>query len=141
MTDEPLTILAAKQLVRDNGGLREGETLADAVTRLTSQVIIPMRTPEAISARLTEYRITFAVKYGAGLTQEQHPIAERLDSKGYVAIFAPDEETARLMAFNVFGETWSMIEVPGYYGDVKYNPMGELGRITIDFPLEQRGNR
>lgn len=79
-----------------------------------------------------DFMVTFGVQYN----HEPHPVIDhpRL-ATGYVIIEAPDYDTARRLAFALFGQKFSMI-----YDDLnrrqalEYYPLGELGRYSWSGP-------
>lgn len=58
-----------------------------------------------MSTEIQEYAITFGVQYGRRPDDDRHPLGMFAD--GYAVIEAPDGETARKIAFAVFGQQWA----------------------------------
>jgi hypothetical protein len=88
---------------------------------------------------LEEYRVTFGTKYDNRSWDTLHPQApEIVHGNGYVAILAPDYGTARRAAVNLFSLRFAFLYRPGDYPEPRHTPLGELGRITINFPLVER---
>lgn len=74
-----------------------------------------------------DFYVTFGVQYNT----EPHPVIDhpRLAS-GYVVIEAPDYETARRMAFAVFGQRFSMVYDSWEPPKPAFYPLGELARYS-----------
>ena len=87
---------------------------------------------------LEEFFVTFGVQYGPHDTV--HPISPGLHHNGWVVIEATDYESARVIAFGVLGQRWSMIheryDFPQSSRD-KFYPAGELGRIKVNIPIRR----
>jgi len=88
---------------------------------------------------LDRFYVTFGVQHGPNEeTHIKHPVSPELSGKGYVVIEATDYESARAIAFGVFGKSWAFI-----YPSVEFNnkdtdrfyPAGELGRVTVNIPI------
>lgn len=84
---------------------------------------------------ITETLETFYVTFGSQYSIEAHPFWEKAHPEGYLRILAPDELSARAMAFGLLDQRWSMI-----YTEAEFNvdgeeaqrwyPRGELGLIV-----------
>lgn len=73
----------------------------------------------------------FYVTFGSQYPREEHPTWSGANKDGYFVIHAPDELSARKLAFGLFGEKWSMI-----YTAAEFDPNSDenkrwytLGRI------------
>lgn len=93
------------------------------------------------AAHLEPFYVTFGVQYRKNDPDSQHPISpDVIDAGGYVLILAPDEETARFAAFGIFGQQFSFIYRANDFDldhpqAKRWYPLGEVGRITINFPI------
>lgn len=71
-----------------------------------------------------EYRVTFGLKYA----REAHPVAAWAHPAGWLAVIAPDEETARALTVALVGLHWSYIYPADEIGPEHF-PRGELARV------------
>lgn len=78
-----------------------------------------------------DFYITFGVQYN----HEPHPVIDHPSlANGYVVIEAPDYETARRLAFAVFGQKFSMIYDSWERPEDRFAPLGEVGRYSWTGP-------
>lgn len=77
----------------------------------------------------------FVVTFGMQYNTVPHPVIDhpRL-ADGYVVIEAPDYDTARRLAFALFGQKFSMIYDHLHRLRVEYYPLGELARYSWSGP-------
>lgn len=74
-----------------------------------------------------DHYVTFGVQYN----NEPHPVIDHPAlSNGYVVIEAPDYETARRLAFALFGQKFSMIYDSWDRPREQFVPLGEIGRYS-----------
>lgn len=74
-----------------------------------------------------DFYVTFGVQYNT----EPHPVIDHPRiADGYVVIEAPDYETARRMAFALFGQKFSMIYSSWDRPEDRFVPYGEVGRYS-----------
>lgn len=119
-----------------NGSAHEYETMTILANKVAGMV--------DPTADLEPFYVTFGVQYRKADPDAQHPMSpEVIDADGYIVIFAPDEETARFAAFGIFGRQFSFIYQANDFtpGESYFHPLGELGRITINFPIVQAPRR
>ena len=81
---------------------------------------------------VTKWFVTFGVQYARDPNfGERHPMGMHAD--GFAVIEAPDEETARKIAFAIFGQKWSFLYGHQEWVDkdmeARWAPAGELLRI------------
>lgn len=74
-------------------------------------------------ADLQEFRLTFGVRYA----HEEHSTFPVAQPDGYVAVLAPDYETARDLVIARIGREWAFLYGPGELAE-RYTPAGELDR-------------
>ena len=83
-----------------------------------------------MSDELLEYRVTFGSQYA----RDEHPRWKPAHPDGWLAIMAPNEWSAREIAFAILGPAWAFMygNEAGALEDVDWShfPLGELARIT-----------
>lgn len=73
----------------------------------------------------------FRVTFGAQYPREPHPAFPAAHRDGYVAIEAPSEVEARIVALATLGTAWCDIYSPERWPQVAhYFPLGELARFV-----------
>lgn len=78
-----------------------------------------------------DHYVTFGVQYN----MDPHPVIDHGSlANGYVVIEAPDYETARRMAFVLFGQKFSMVYDTWDRPKAVFVPLGELGRYSWTGP-------
>lgn len=92
---------------------------------------------------MKNFYLTFGQQYRC---RETHPASElvgaHITPDAWVRIVAADEDRAREIAFQVFGDKWSMLYDGDFFGakERKFYPEGELLRITDPVAGEPTGN-
>lgn len=90
--------------------------------------------PNEGTSNIRDFAVTFGVQY----KNQPHPILDHPNvADGYVVIEAPDEDTARKIAENLFDDTWSMLydsKFPRYPRDSDFFPLGEIARYSWSKP-------
>lgn len=87
---------------------------------------------------MKEFYVTFGDQY----RREPHVSFQNAHPDGYVQIDAPDEVTARRVAFGIFDTQWSMLYTFDEFwkdgtADVeRWYPLGRLGYIICDMEIE-----
>lgn len=71
---------------------------------------------------------TFFITFGVQYPREPHPKVVWAHANGWLEVLAPDENTARAMAFEVLGNAWSFIYTTFDFS-VRYFPLGALARL------------
>lgn len=73
-----------------------------------------------------KFYLTFGQKY----RYEPHPSGNSVSPDGYVLILAPNEGTARDLAFNIYGSAWAFIYSDDAF-EKSYHPLGMIRSHTV----------
>lgn len=76
---------------------------------------------------MTEFRVTFGLKYG----HREHPTFPAASPRGWLTILARDMDAARMIAHAALGEAWAFL-YPVPIDEASWGrlyPLGEIARI------------
>lgn len=96
--------------------------------------VIGKTQPPALPDGVQEFFLTVGVQYN---DHSPHPVTPAANSDGWIVIEALDKDMAREIGFALFGKRWAFVYAAEEF-DAGYHPLGELGRVHIDFPLYTR---
>lgn len=96
----------------------------------------PIDETTAVQPELLNFYVTFGDQY----RREPHPFFDGAHPDGYLKVMAPDELTARMLAFGLMDSAWSMLYTEHEFWkdpeDVeRWYPLGELGQIGANTSL------
>lgn len=76
----------------------------------------------------------FCITFGSQYSYQEHPYFEDAHPDGWIEIEAEDEESAREMAFSLFGTAWSFLYEQEYFEKEsrRYYPRGVLAEVVVE---------
>ena len=80
----------------------------------------------------------FYLTFGQRYNQEEHPTFINAHPDGYVRIEAPDKESARKRAFEIFSTHWAFLYAEEGIWDPSRYPRGEILHLSTEDENEIR---